>query len=84
MSARAAPAPSASASPAIEKAKRRLLIMVRPSLRAIAANRLEAAQIWDGLATIARPGRRGAAVRAESRAIRAACKAPRKIAMVGA
>ena len=28
------------------------------TLRAIAANRLEAGQIWDGLATIARPGRR--------------------------
>ena len=34
------------------------------TLRAIAANRLEAAQIWDGLATIARPGRRGSDARA--------------------
>ena len=53
------------------------------TLRASAANRLEAAQIWDGLATIARPGRRGSEARVKS-PVRAACKAPRKIAMVGA
>jgi hypothetical protein len=83
MSARAAPALAASASPAIEKAKRRLFIMGRPQSRASAADSHKAAQIWDGLATIARPGRRGANARAES-PIRAACKAPRKIAMLGA